>query len=65
MAAFADAGGVDYLIKVAKSDPRTFCALLGKLLPTQVTGDAAGEPVRIQVAWLPPAQRPSLGAGRV
>ena len=62
MAAFADAGGIDYLVKVAKTDPRTFCTLLGKLLPTQVTGDAADEPVRIQVSWLPPAQRPSLGA---
>jgi hypothetical protein len=62
MAAFAAAGGKDYLVKVAKTDPRTFCTLLGKLLPTQVTGDAADEPVRIQVSWLPPTQRPSLGA---
>jgi hypothetical protein len=46
MAAFADAGGKDYLVKVAKTDPRTFCALHGKILPTQVTGDAA-EPVKI------------------
>ena len=43
MAAFNDAGGKDYLVKVAKTDPRTFCTLLGKLLPTQVTGDAADE----------------------
>jgi hypothetical protein len=64
-AAFADAGGVDYLVKVAKTDPRTFCTLLSKLLPTQVTGDAADEPVRVQFSWLAPTQRPSPGAGRV
>ena len=33
MAAFADAGGKDYLVTVAKTDRRTFCMLLGKLLP--------------------------------
>jgi hypothetical protein len=54
VAAFADAGGKDYLVTVAKTDPRTFCALLGKILPTQVTGDAAGGPVRIEFSWLPP-----------
>jgi hypothetical protein len=53
MAAFADAGGKDYLVKVAKTDPRTFCTLLGKILPTQVTGDAS-EPVRIEFSWLEP-----------
>ena len=55
MAAFADAGGIEYLVKVAKTDPRTFCTLLGKLLPTQVTGDAADEPVKIQVTWRAPS----------
>ena len=34
IAAFADAGGKDYLVTVAKTDPRTFCMLLGKVLPT-------------------------------
>ena len=64
MAAFADAGGKDYLVKVAKTDPRTFYALLGKILPTQVTGDAA-EPVRVEFSWLAPTQKSSPGAGRV
>jgi len=41
VAAFVDAGGKDYLVKVAKTDPRTFCWLLDKILPTQVTGIAA------------------------
>ena len=29
-------GGQAYLEKVADNDPRTFCALLGKILPTQI-----------------------------
>jgi hypothetical protein len=29
---------------VAQTDPRTFCTLLGKILPTQVAGDAEGGP---------------------
>lgn len=37
--AFENAGGVKYLETVARDDPRTFCALLGKVLPTQITGD--------------------------
>jgi len=34
--AFLEVGGENYLVKVAKEDPRTFCTLLGKILPTQV-----------------------------
>jgi len=34
--AFTAVGGADYLVKVAEEDPRTFCTLLGKILPTQV-----------------------------
>lgn len=37
--AFKLEGGVVYLRKVAKEDPRTFCALLGRLLPTELRGD--------------------------
>jgi hypothetical protein len=65
MAAFKKAGGEEYPLGVAQTDPRTFCTLLGKILPTQVTGDAPDEPVKIQVSWLAPTQRLSLGAGRV
>ncbi|MGV2975671.1 hypothetical protein AB1P65_09460 [Roseibium alexandrii] len=46
--AFDKAGGVDYLVKLAATDPRTFCALVGKVIPTQVTGDA-DNPVSIKV----------------
>ncbi len=42
MAAFDNAGGVEYLEGIAKSDPRTFCALLGKILPTTIAGDEDG-----------------------
>jgi hypothetical protein len=36
--AFDQVGGVDYLQKVAEEDQRTFCTLLGKVLPMQITG---------------------------
>lgn len=36
--AFDQAGGVDYLLTVARADPKTFCALIGKVIPTQITG---------------------------
>jgi hypothetical protein len=44
--AFNKVGGESYLVKVAESDPRTFCALLGKVMPTQLTG-AGDEPIRV------------------
>lgn len=37
--AFEKAGGVDYLVRLAAEDPRTFCTLVGKVIPLQVTGD--------------------------
>ena len=40
--AFNRAGGVDYLIQVAKDDPKTFCALIGKVIPLEVTGSEGG-----------------------
>lgn len=39
LAAFDKVGGVDYLENVAKTDPRTFCTLLGKIIPTQIDGE--------------------------
>jgi hypothetical protein len=44
--AFNKVGGEAYLVKVAESDPRTFCALLGKVMPTQLTGAGEG-PIRV------------------
>ena len=42
--AFERVGGVSYLERVAHSDPRTFCALLAKLLPTKIA-NADGSPI--------------------
>lgn len=39
LAALDAQGGQKYLEGVANSDPRTFCALLGKVLPMTVVGD--------------------------
>lgn len=37
--AFDKAGGQKYLVRIAEEDPRTFCTLLGKVLPTTLAGD--------------------------
>lgn len=39
MNAFHQVGGESYLARVAADDPRTFCTLLGKVLPMQITGE--------------------------
>ncbi len=46
--AFDKAGGVAYLVEVAKTNPQVFCSLLGKVLPLQVTGQGGGP---IQITW--------------
>ena len=40
--AFETVGGEAYLVRVAKKDHKTFCALLGRVLPLQVTGEGGG-----------------------
>ena len=40
--AFDQVGGVDYLVKLAEEEPKTFAALLNKVLPAQVTGEGGG-----------------------
>ena len=37
--AFHEAGGVDYLVRVASDDPRTFLGLLGRVLPKEVKAE--------------------------
>lgn len=39
-------GGAKYLERVAVEEPTAFCTLLGKVLPTQITGEGGG-PVMI------------------
>ncbi len=41
--AFENVGGASYLEGVARENPQVFCALLGKVLPTQVTGADGGD----------------------
>ncbi len=52
-AAFEEVGGKDYLVQVARSDPKVFCSLLAKLVPGQIRAelecDRSGEPVKITV----------------
>ena len=43
--AFDRAGGADYLERLAEDDPRTFVALLAKLVPREVSAKLALEPV--------------------
>ena len=42
LAALDAVGGADYLLRQAGQNPVAFMALLGKLLPTQVTGKDGG-----------------------
>ena len=46
--AFDEVGGKSYLAEVARKDHKTFCALLGRILPRGLTdeaGDDGGPPV--------------------
>jgi hypothetical protein len=52
--AFNALGGVEYLCVVAREDPKAFCALLGKLIPVKVAGDAEDPPVLRMTIDAPP-----------
>lgn len=41
-AALDKAGGVDYLVTQASENPKAFLALVGRVLPLQVTGENGG-----------------------
>ena len=41
--AFDEVGGADYLVQVAREDHKTFCALLGRVIPTQVNAELSGK----------------------
>lgn len=53
--AFDNLGGVSYLEHVGRNDPRTFCALLGKLLPTKLA-NADGSPLLAALTELTDSQ---------
>ena len=48
MASFDRVGGVEFLVKIAEEDPRTYCMLLAKVLPLTIQG-ANGETPHITV----------------
>jgi hypothetical protein len=49
MKAYEEAGGVEYLISMAHTDPRTFVGLLHKVLPTQIAG-MKDEPLKLELS---------------
>lgn len=53
--AFEKLGGQDYLVHVGRTDPRTFCALLSKLLPTKLA-NADGSPILTALTALTDAE---------
>jgi hypothetical protein len=53
--AFDELGGTSYLVHVGRNDPRTFCALLSKLLPTRLS-NADGSPLLAALTELTDAQ---------
>jgi len=48
LGALDKAGGVDYLVRQADENPGPFMTLVGKVLPTQVTGKDDG-PIEISI----------------
>ena len=51
LAAYEQAGGEAYLLNIANTDPRTFCGLLAKILPTQIEAPEPTE-THLVVSWL-------------
>lgn len=43
LGALDEVGGRDYLVTVARENPRAFCALLGRLIPTEVKAEHGGD----------------------
>jgi hypothetical protein len=60
--AFAAAGGEDYLLTLAQTDPKTFAMLLGRVLPLSVAGDK-DNPVQVNVgvSWMTKEQAQARG----
>jgi hypothetical protein len=55
LAALEKLGGVRYLVAQGKKNPRSFLALLARIIPTQVVGDVSYR----YVARIPPPERDS------
>lgn len=50
--ALSNQGGVAYLEKQAEKNPNAFLALVGRVLPLQVSGDPDGAPIPVSVAFV-------------
>ena len=59
--ALENAGGVEYLASKAETHPGPFLALVGKVLPLQVTG-ANGQPIMVAAAQMTDDQLASIAA---
>lgn len=51
MGAFHAKGGQRYLERVAEDDPKTFCILLGKILPAEIKADVQSDG-ELRVRWM-------------
>jgi hypothetical protein len=58
--AFVQAGGVDYLVRVANECPAVFCTLLAKILPMELATDG---PIthEIVLRWMTPEMAKARG----
>ena len=61
LGALSDAGGRDYLVRQAEASPGAFLSLIGKILPTQVTGDEGGPVAYTIITGVPRADDPGGG----
>jgi hypothetical protein len=55
--ALAQAGGVDYLYQRSQDEPKAFLALVGRILPMQVTGEDGGALVIRVQQIAPPSEQ--------
>ena len=49
--ALNNVGGVEYLEKKAETHPQAFLSLIGKVMPTQVTG-VDGKDINVSIKWM-------------
>ena len=63
LSAFDEVGGSDYLATIAREDPRTFCALLGKVIPLTVKGEVNGTLGLIPTIVVKADDDPDAGTG--
>jgi hypothetical protein len=60
LAAFGRVGGVEYLVAVAKSEPKVFIPLLGKCMPQVLQGDEL-RPLTVRIMRFERQEAPGAG----